>query len=110
MCEYNKYIHTKIYRTLFHLRAAAPATDTSEHSCWWILYSMSVLRLLRVLWEDRGIDRAVSMTRASCDASFAKLASLVASRDSRHSENQRIIRDLFPWLARFVFGILFQHH
>ena len=43
------------------------------------------------------------MTRAAYDASFAKLVSLVAYRDSRRSENQRVPRDLFYWLARFVF-------
>ena len=50
------------------------------------------------------------MTRVACDASFAKLVSLVAYRDSRRSENQRILRDQFHWLARFVFYVLFQHH
>ena len=47
--------------------------------------------------------RAVSMTRAAYDVSFAKLVSLVACRDSRRYENQRIIRYFFYWLARFVF-------
>ena len=42
------------------------------------------------------------MTRAAYDASFAKLVSLVASRDSRRYENQSIIRYQFHWLARFV--------
>ena len=50
------------------------------------------------------------MTRAAFDASFAKFVSLVAYRYSRHSENQRILRDLLHWLARLVFEILFQHH
>ena len=45
----------------------------------------------------------MSITRAAYDASFAKLVSLVAYRDSRRSENQRIRRDQFHWLARFVF-------
>ena len=40
---------------------------------------------------------------AAYDASFAKRVSLVAYRDSRRSENQRIIRDQFNWLARVVF-------
>ena len=43
------------------------------------------------------------MTRAAYDASFAKLVSLVACRDSRRYENQSIIRYLFHLLARFVF-------
>ena len=43
------------------------------------------------------------MTRAAYDASFAKLVSLVASRDSRRYENHSIIRYLSHWLARFVF-------
>ena len=42
------------------------------------------------------------MTRAAYDASFAKLVSLVACRDSRRYENQSIIRYQFHWLARFV--------
>ena len=42
------------------------------------------------------------MTRAAYDAPFAKLVSLVAYRGSRRSGNQRILRDLFRWLARFV--------
>ena len=37
------------------------------------------------------------------DASFDKLVSLVAYRDSRRSENQRVLREQFHWLARFVF-------
>jgi hypothetical protein len=45
----------------------------------------------------------VSVTRAAYDASFAKLVSLVAYRDSRSSEDQRIPRDLFHWLAKRVF-------
>ena len=45
------------------------------------------------------------MTRAAYDASFAKLVSLVACRDSRRYENQSIIRYFFYWLARFVFVI-----
>ena len=49
------------------------------------------------------MDRAVSVTRAAYDASFAKLVSLVANRDFRRSDNQRILCDLFYWLARFVF-------
>ena len=43
------------------------------------------------------------MTRAAYDASFAKLVSLVACRDSRRYENQSIIRYFFYWLARFDF-------
>ena len=43
------------------------------------------------------------MCRAAYDAPFAKLVSLVAYRDSRRSENQRTLLDLFRWLARFVF-------
>ena len=43
------------------------------------------------------------MTRAAYDASFAKLVSLVACRDSRRYENQSIIRYFFYWFARFVF-------
>ena len=35
---------------------------------------------------------------------FAELVSLVAYCDSRRSENQRILRDQFHWLARFVFS------
>ena len=45
----------------------------------------------------------MSVTRAAYDATFAKLVSLVAYRDSRGYENLRIIRYLFYWLARFVF-------
>ena len=41
--------------------------------------------------------------RAAFDASCAKLVSLVAYRDSRRSENQRILHDVFQCLARFVF-------
>ena len=44
----------------------------------------------------------MSVSRAAYDASFAKLVSLVAYRDSSRSENQRILYDLFHWLARFV--------
>ena len=43
------------------------------------------------------------MTGAPYDASFAKLVSLVASRDSRRYENQSIMRYFFHWLARFFF-------
>ena len=43
------------------------------------------------------------MTRAAYDASFAKLVSPIACRDSRRYENQSIIRYFFYWLARFVF-------
>ena len=48
-------------------------------------------------------NRAVSMTRAAYDASFAKLVSIVACRDSRRYENQSIVLYLFYWLAQFVF-------
>ena len=41
------------------------------------------------------------MTREAYDASFANLVSLVANRDSRRSENQKIIRDLFRWFSFF---------
>ena len=34
---------------------------------------------------------------------FPKLVALVAYRDSRCLENQIILRDLFRWLAWFVF-------
>ena len=44
-----------------------------------------------MLWVDR------------YDASFAKLVSLAAYRDSRRSENQNALRDQFHWLARCVF-------
>ena len=45
----------------------------------------------------------MSITRAAHEASFAKLVSLVAYRDSRRAENQRILRDQFHWLARLFF-------
>ena len=45
----------------------------------------------------------MSVTRASYDASFAKLVSLVAYRDSRLYENQSILHDLFHWLALSIF-------
>ena len=45
----------------------------------------------------------MSVIRAAYVALFAKLVSLVAYRDSRRSENQRFLRDLFHWSARFVF-------
>ena len=80
------------------------AADPYENSCWWILHCLLILRVLWVLWVDRWIDRAVSATRAAYDASFAKLVALVAYRDSRRSESQRILCDLFHWLARFVFS------
>ena len=51
----------------------------------------------------------MSVTRAAYDASFTKLVSLVAYRDSRRSENQRTLRDLFHWLARFIFLNCAQH-
>ena len=41
----------------------------------------------------------MSVTRAAYDASFVKLVLLVAYRVSRRSEYQRILRDLFHWLA-----------
>ena len=43
------------------------------------------------------------MSRVAYDASFAKLVSLIAHRDSIRSEDQRILRNQFHWLARFVF-------
>ena len=51
-------------------------------------------------------------SRAAYDASFAKLISFVAHRDSRHTENPRTLRDLFQWLARSVVFLLnsVQHH
>ena len=45
----------------------------------------------------------MSVTCEAYDTSFAKLVLLVAYRDSRRSEIQLILRDLFYWLARFVF-------
>ena len=39
------------------------------------------------------------ITRGAYDASFAKLVSLVAYRESRRSQNQRILRDRFHWLS-----------
>ena len=45
----------------------------------------------------------MSITRAAYDASFATLVLLVAYRDSRRSEKQRILRDQFHCLARLVF-------
>ena len=44
----------------------------------------------------------MSVIRATYDASFAKLVSFVAYRDSRRSENQRILRDLFHLLTRLI--------
>ena len=85
------------------LKATACAVDPYENSCWWSLYCMLVLRVLWLLCMDRWIDRYVSMTRTAYDASFAKLVSFVAYRGSRRSEDQRILRILFHWLARFVF-------
>ena len=85
------------------LKATASAADPYENSCWWILYCMLEVRVLWALWIYRWIARAVSMTRAAYDASFAKLVSLVACRDSRRYENQSIIRYFFYWLARFDF-------
>ena len=35
------------------LRATASAADPYQKPCWWILYCMLVLRVKRVLWEDR---------------------------------------------------------
>ena len=84
------------------LKATASAAGPYENSYWWILYCMLEVRVLWVLWIYRWIDRAVSMIRAPYDASFAKLVSLVASRDSRRL-NQSIIRYLFHWMARFIF-------
>ena len=43
------------------------------------------------------------MTRAAYDASFSKLVSFVASRDSRRSGNQRTLR----WLVSLVGSIHF---
>ena len=45
----------------------------------------------------------MSISRGGYDAPFAKLVSLVAYHDSRRSDNHRILRDQFDWLARFVF-------
>ena len=45
----------------------------------------------------------MSVTHAAYYASFAKLVSFVAYRDYRRSQNQKILCDLFHWLARFVF-------
>ena len=52
----------------------------------------------------------MSIICGAYDASFSKLASLSAYRDSRRSENHRILRYQFHWLARFVCLIVFQHH
>ena len=45
----------------------------------------------------------MSVTRTAYDVAFAKLVSFVAYRESRRSENLRIIHDLCHWLARVVF-------
>ena len=47
----------------------------------------------------------MSVTRAPHDASFAKLVSLVAYRDSRHIENKRFLRDLLVLLALNAGGL-----
>ena len=41
--------------------------------------------------------------RVAYEASFAVLVFLVVHHDSRRFENQRILRDRFHWLPRFVF-------
>ena len=46
---------------------------------------------------------SVSLTRAAYDASFAKLVSLLAYRDSRRFENHISLCDQFQWFGRFVF-------
>ena len=48
----------------------------------------------------------MSLTRGAYDASFSKLVSLVAYRDPRRSENQRILCDKFHWSAKFCFSII----